>query len=70
MPWSQSRGVIARCVYQFRDVIDIAKDNPQVDVDKLRRARDLLEKLKDAGIARREYNIASPYQRRPVALDP
>jgi hypothetical protein len=44
---------------------DLAKANPKVDVDKLRDAQAALEELRKAGVMRREYDIASPYERRP-----
>ena len=48
------------------DVEDTAKVNPKVDVEKAREAQILLEELRKQGLSRREYDIASPYERRPL----
>lgn len=47
------------------DVEKIAKENPRVDVDRIREAQRLLEKLEKAGVTPQEYGITSPYERRP-----
>lgn len=39
--------------------------NPQVDEQLLNQARELLRKMRLAGISKRNYNLASPYSRRP-----
>ena len=45
---------------------EAAKSNPEVDVEKVREAQVLLEELRKQGLSRPEYDIASPYERRPL----
>lgn len=49
-----------------RKTEELAKGNPQVDVDQLREAQDLLEELRRAGVSPQQYGINSPYQRKPA----
>ena len=44
---------------------DAAKTNPNVDVGKLREAQRLLDELRKAGVSPKEYDLSSPYRRRP-----
>jgi hypothetical protein len=44
---------------------EAARSNPKVDVDQLREAQTLLEELRKKGLAGPEYDIPSPYERRP-----
>jgi hypothetical protein len=44
----------------------VAKSNPKVDVDQLRRARELVAELREEGVTRPAYSIGSPYRRRPI----
>jgi hypothetical protein len=46
----------------------MAEVNRNVDVGQVREAQALLEELRRQGLARPEYEIASPYERRPVRL--
>jgi hypothetical protein len=48
------------------DVDEVAERNPAVDVDKLREAQQLIEELRERGVIGPSYDIASPYERRPV----
>lgn len=50
---------------------EILSLNPQVDENLLKQARELLRKLRQAGVSKRGYNLASPYSRRlkPVSKD-
>ena len=43
-----------------------AEDNPKVDIEQVREAQALLEELRRQGLVRPEYEIASPYERRPL----
>ena len=52
------------------DVERLARTNPSVDVEKVREAQILLEELRKAGVARQEYGISSPYQRKPLRARP
>lgn len=45
---------------------EAAAVNPRVDVETVREAQELLEELKEQGISRPGYDIASPYERRPL----
>ncbi len=47
-------------------VEEAAKTNPKVDVEQVREAQVLLEELRKQGLTRPEYDIASPYERRPL----
>lgn len=55
---------------------EILSLNPQIDEQSLKQARELLRKLRQAGISKRGYNLISPYYRRhkPISkkgdLDP
>ncbi|HXF30475.1 MAG TPA: hypothetical protein VN522_03060 [Solirubrobacterales bacterium] len=48
------------------DLADIAKSNPEVDVDQVREVGRLLSNLEEAGVERRQYEIASPHERLPM----
>lgn len=47
-------------------VDEAAAANPKVDVETVREARELLEELRKQGFSRPGYDIASPYERRPL----
>jgi hypothetical protein len=47
---------------------ELAERNPGVDMEKFREAQAILQALKEAGVPRQEYSIASPYSRRPLGL--
>ena len=42
--------------------------NPQVDEQLLNQSKELLSKLRQAGISKRNYNLVSPYSRRSELL--
>jgi hypothetical protein len=52
------------------DAEHAAKTNPKVDVEKVREAQVLLEELRKAGVSRQEYEISSPYERKPLRARP
>ena len=64
MPDSDSED--GRGVRPMPNLEDAAKANPKVDVEKAREAQILLEELRKQGLSRRGYDIASPYERRPL----
>lgn len=45
------------------DLQKIARTNPNVDLDKVREARELLRILRSYGISGREYTLSPPFQR-------
>ena len=48
------------------DVVDVEKmkeNNPNVDFDKVREARELLRALRKQGLSPRGYSLAPPYRR-------
>ena len=48
------------------DVVDVDKvmlNNPNVDFDKVREARELLRTLRKQGLSPRGYTLAPPYRR-------
>jgi hypothetical protein len=45
------------------DVERVAETNPKVDITQIREAQALLAELKQQGLVRPEYEIASPYAR-------
>ena len=45
------------------DVQKTAQTNPNVDLDKVREARDLLRILRSYGISSRDYTLSLPFQR-------
>lgn len=45
---------------------EVAERNPAVDIKQLREADRLLDELSKHGVTRPEYDIASPYERRPL----
>jgi hypothetical protein len=50
----------------LEDIDEIAARNPKVDAEQLREAQTLLKQLRDEGLERPSYGIASPYERRPL----
>lgn len=51
---------------QIPDVREVAEGNPGVEPEKVERVHELVEELKRRGARRREYDVASPYVRRPL----
>lgn len=47
------------------DVDEVASTNPRVDMGKFLEAEAALAELRNAGVPREEYDITSPYARRP-----
>lgn len=45
---------------------EIAATNPRVDADKVREATTAIEELRRQGVLGPSYDIASPYERRPL----
>jgi hypothetical protein len=48
------------------DVVDVEKimrDNPKVNLDKVREARELVRTLRKQGLSPRGYTLAPPYRR-------
>ena len=45
------------------DVDKIMRDNPKVDLEKVREARDLVRALRKQGLSPRGYTLAPPYRR-------
>ena len=45
------------------DIDKVMRNNPQVDLDKVRKARDLLQALRKQGLSPRGYTLAPPYRR-------
>lgn len=50
---------------QVVDVDKIAETNPNVNLDDVREAEDLLKMLRDARGPGRGYDVVSPYEHRP-----
>lgn len=48
------------------DAETIAEGNTKIDIGQVREAQALLEELRRQGLVRPEYEIASPYERRPL----
>lgn len=44
------------------DLQKMARTNPNVDLDKVREARNLLRILRNYGISSREYTLSPPFQ--------
>lgn len=49
------------------DVERLLKQNPNVDVDKLREAQEVLRDLRRGGVSGPRYQIDSPYERGPIS---
>jgi len=47
---------------------EILRLNPQVDETLLEQAIELLHKMRQGGVSRRGYNLASPYSRRTIPI--
>ena len=50
----------------IEDVVDvekIVKDNPKVNLEKVREARELVRVLRKQGLSPRGYTLAPPYRR-------
>ena len=45
------------------DVEKITRDNPKVDLEKVREARELVRALRKHGLSPRGYTLAPPYRR-------
>lgn len=45
-------------------VEDLARNNPKIDSAQVREVQALLDLLKQEGVPRRSYGIASPHERR------
>ena len=45
---------------------ELAEGNPNVDSRQLRETAELLADLQREGVPRRQYNIVSPYERKPL----
>lgn len=50
------------------DVDEIISRNPQVDREQLEKAGEMARNLRDMGVHRKGYNIASPFGRRRIAV--
>lgn len=50
----------------LQDVDEVVARNPKVDPRQLREAQTLLKQLREEGLERPSYGIASPYERRPL----
>lgn len=50
---------------QLPDLDDVVRRNPDVDVDDLRDAWNILDQLRREGVSGPTYRIVSPYERRP-----
>jgi hypothetical protein len=48
------------------DAAKIAETNPKVDLAEVRRAEELLKELRKQGVSKSEYDVVSPYDRRPL----
>ena len=46
---------------------EFLRNNPAFDGNRLQQSRDLLRKLREAGVHRPDYELSSPYQRRITA---
>ena len=46
----------------------IAKNNPRVDLKKLREGRELSKKLEEKGFVRRGYQLPPPFARKRIEL--
>jgi len=51
-------------VYENLELEKILALNPQIDEELLKEGRELLRKMREAGIRKRGYNLTSPYARR------
>ena len=45
------------------DIDKVMRNNPKVDLEKVREARDLLQALRKQGLSPRGYTLAPPYRR-------
>ncbi len=50
------------------DLDEILAGNPQVSPDELRAARDLLRRLREHGLQRKEYDLTPPFGGRRVQI--
>ena len=50
------------------DVHEIAKNNPQVDMEELQRGQELSRRLRAAGLKKTGYGLATPDERRRATV--
>jgi len=50
------------------DVEDILSRNQQIDLEKLEEGRELLRRLREQGLKRKGYDLATPYGGRRVTV--
>ena len=46
------------------DIQEVMKNNPQVDTDELRKGQELSRRLREGGLKRAAYGLATPDERR------
>ena len=52
------------------DLEEILSQNPQIDPDKLADSREMLRKLRERGVRRKDYDLAPPFGgRRAIIQD-
>lgn len=49
------------------DVQELGRKNPNVDIEKVLKARELLQCLRAQGVSKQGYNLAPPFRRQMYA---
>lgn len=52
------------------DLEKILKLNPHIDEETLKQAIELMRKIRESGVKKHGYNLASPYTRRSAPVSP
>ena len=51
------------------DIKTILKNNPQIDIKKLKKGCKLSEELQNMGLEKKKYELATPYSRKRVVVE-